>query len=68
MSLVGADLDGTASGDPTDFRFDRPYRASPTGLVLAGRLACIWWHAKPVYISGSLSLASGVQPVGCRML
>eukprot|EP00965_Chrysotila_dentata_P076481 2525569-Pleurochrysis_carterae.AAC.1 len=36
MSLVGgADLSGTASGDPTDLRFDRPYRASPTGLTKA---------------------------------
>eukprot|EP00965_Chrysotila_dentata_P122630 4053329-Pleurochrysis_carterae.AAC.1 len=33
MPLVGgADLNGTASGDPTDLRFDRPCRASPTGL------------------------------------
>eukprot|EP00965_Chrysotila_dentata_P181807 6001788-Pleurochrysis_carterae.AAC.1 len=34
MPLVGgADLNGTASGDPTDIRFNRPYRASPTGLI-----------------------------------
>eukprot|EP00965_Chrysotila_dentata_P205685 6183102-Pleurochrysis_carterae.AAC.1 len=33
MSLVGgADLNGAASGDPTDLRFDRSYRASPTRL------------------------------------
>eukprot|EP00965_Chrysotila_dentata_P254268 6211819-Pleurochrysis_carterae.AAC.1 len=33
MPLVGgADLNGTASGDPTSLRFDRPNRASPTGL------------------------------------
>eukprot|EP00965_Chrysotila_dentata_P110492 3650875-Pleurochrysis_carterae.AAC.1 len=33
MSLVGgADFNGTASGDSTDLRFDRPYWASPTGL------------------------------------
>eukprot|EP00965_Chrysotila_dentata_P071282 2355434-Pleurochrysis_carterae.AAC.1 len=37
MSLVGgADLNGTASGDQTDLRFDRPYRASPTGLGSGG--------------------------------
>eukprot|EP00965_Chrysotila_dentata_P007583 246894-Pleurochrysis_carterae.AAC.1 len=30
----GADLNGTASGDPTDLRFNRPNRASPTGLTL----------------------------------
>eukprot|EP00965_Chrysotila_dentata_P240586 6203794-Pleurochrysis_carterae.AAC.6 len=36
MPLVGgADLNGTASNDPTDLRFNRPYRASPTGLKLA---------------------------------
>eukprot|EP00965_Chrysotila_dentata_P233983 6199912-Pleurochrysis_carterae.AAC.3 len=34
MPLVGgADPNGTAPGDPTDLRFDRPYMASPTGLV-----------------------------------
>eukprot|EP00965_Chrysotila_dentata_P176290 5821199-Pleurochrysis_carterae.AAC.1 len=34
MPLVGgADLNGTASGDPTDLRFNRLYRASPTGLM-----------------------------------
>eukprot|EP00965_Chrysotila_dentata_P112851 3728833-Pleurochrysis_carterae.AAC.1 len=33
MPLVGgADPNGTASGDPIDLRFNRPYRASPTGL------------------------------------
>eukprot|EP00965_Chrysotila_dentata_P234711 6200339-Pleurochrysis_carterae.AAC.1 len=33
MPLVGgADLNGTASGDPSDLRFNHPYRASPTGL------------------------------------
>eukprot|EP00965_Chrysotila_dentata_P257580 6212933-Pleurochrysis_carterae.AAC.2 len=37
MPLVGgADLNGTASGDPTDLRFNRSYRASPTGLHLTG--------------------------------
>eukprot|EP00965_Chrysotila_dentata_P003967 129113-Pleurochrysis_carterae.AAC.1 len=30
----GADLNGTASDDPTALRLDRPYRASPTGLQL----------------------------------
>eukprot|EP00965_Chrysotila_dentata_P193199 6175605-Pleurochrysis_carterae.AAC.2 len=36
MPLVGgADLNGTASGDPTDLRFDHPsYRTSPTGAYL----------------------------------
>eukprot|EP00965_Chrysotila_dentata_P234795 6200384-Pleurochrysis_carterae.AAC.1 len=35
MPLVGgADLNGTASGDSTDLRFNRPYRASPTGLSI----------------------------------
>eukprot|EP00965_Chrysotila_dentata_P239774 6203303-Pleurochrysis_carterae.AAC.4 len=35
MPLVGgADCKGTASSDPTDLRFDRRYRASPTGLCL----------------------------------
>eukprot|EP00965_Chrysotila_dentata_P034477 1147372-Pleurochrysis_carterae.AAC.1 len=35
MPLVGgADLNGAASGDPTDLRFDRPYRESPTGLLM----------------------------------
>eukprot|EP00965_Chrysotila_dentata_P039187 1302559-Pleurochrysis_carterae.AAC.1 len=38
MQLVGgADLNGTASGDPSDLRFDRPYRASPTGLIIGLR-------------------------------
>eukprot|EP00965_Chrysotila_dentata_P171630 5664156-Pleurochrysis_carterae.AAC.1 len=40
VPLVGdADPNGTASGDPTDLRFDRPYRAnSPIGLpAAAGR-------------------------------
>eukprot|EP00965_Chrysotila_dentata_P063060 2089022-Pleurochrysis_carterae.AAC.1 len=32
--MGGVDLNGTASGDPTNLRFDRPYRASPTGLYL----------------------------------
>eukprot|EP00965_Chrysotila_dentata_P233493 6199609-Pleurochrysis_carterae.AAC.9 len=32
--MGGADLNGTASGDPTDLRFNRPYRAIPTGLYL----------------------------------
>eukprot|EP00965_Chrysotila_dentata_P106660 3523084-Pleurochrysis_carterae.AAC.1 len=33
MPLVeGADLHETASGDPTGLRFNRPYRANPTGL------------------------------------
>eukprot|EP00965_Chrysotila_dentata_P062881 2083023-Pleurochrysis_carterae.AAC.6 len=33
MPLVGgADPNGTASGYPTDLWFNRPYRASPTGL------------------------------------
>eukprot|EP00965_Chrysotila_dentata_P052568 1744131-Pleurochrysis_carterae.AAC.1 len=32
----GADPNGTASGDPTDLRFDRPkFRARPTGLSLS---------------------------------
>eukprot|EP00965_Chrysotila_dentata_P235896 6201014-Pleurochrysis_carterae.AAC.2 len=30
--VVGADLHGTASDDPTDLRFKRPYGASSTGL------------------------------------
>eukprot|EP00965_Chrysotila_dentata_P065188 2160760-Pleurochrysis_carterae.AAC.5 len=35
MPLVGgADLHGTASGDPTDLRFNRPYKASSTGLIV----------------------------------
>eukprot|EP00965_Chrysotila_dentata_P209361 6185244-Pleurochrysis_carterae.AAC.1 len=39
MPLVGgADLNGTASDDPTDLWFDRPYRASPTGLKIASRV------------------------------
>eukprot|EP00965_Chrysotila_dentata_P231987 6198691-Pleurochrysis_carterae.AAC.2 len=34
MPLAGcADLNGTASGDPIDSRFDRSYRANPTGLA-----------------------------------
>eukprot|EP00965_Chrysotila_dentata_P022116 732080-Pleurochrysis_carterae.AAC.1 len=34
MPLVGgADLNGTAFGDPNDLRFNHPYRASPTGLI-----------------------------------
>eukprot|EP00965_Chrysotila_dentata_P174690 5766581-Pleurochrysis_carterae.AAC.2 len=34
MPLVGgADLNGTASGDPTDLRFNRLYKASPTVLT-----------------------------------
>eukprot|EP00965_Chrysotila_dentata_P240120 6203517-Pleurochrysis_carterae.AAC.4 len=34
MPIVeGADLTGTAFGNPIDLRFDRPYRASPTGLL-----------------------------------
>eukprot|EP00965_Chrysotila_dentata_P111296 3679945-Pleurochrysis_carterae.AAC.1 len=39
MSLVGgADLNGTASGDPTNLRSERPpYRGSPTGLSLSER-------------------------------
>eukprot|EP00965_Chrysotila_dentata_P007139 232741-Pleurochrysis_carterae.AAC.1 len=42
MPLVGgADLNGAASGDPTDLRFDRSYRASPTGLLLTA-LGFIW--------------------------
>eukprot|EP00965_Chrysotila_dentata_P261251 6214195-Pleurochrysis_carterae.AAC.2 len=32
--MGGADLNGTASGEPTDLQFDRPYRASPTGVRL----------------------------------
>eukprot|EP00965_Chrysotila_dentata_P094016 3107249-Pleurochrysis_carterae.AAC.2 len=40
MPLVGgADPNGTASGDPTDLRFNRPYRASPTGLGPSSLLA-----------------------------
>eukprot|EP00965_Chrysotila_dentata_P208273 6184607-Pleurochrysis_carterae.AAC.2 len=36
MPLVGgANLHSTASGDPADLRYNRPYRASPTGLELA---------------------------------
>eukprot|EP00965_Chrysotila_dentata_P077352 2554145-Pleurochrysis_carterae.AAC.1 len=31
----GAHLNGTASGDQTDLRFDRPSRASPTGVSLS---------------------------------
>eukprot|EP00965_Chrysotila_dentata_P257131 6212777-Pleurochrysis_carterae.AAC.3 len=30
----GADLNGTASDETTDLGIDRPYRASPTGLLL----------------------------------
>eukprot|EP00965_Chrysotila_dentata_P036409 1212411-Pleurochrysis_carterae.AAC.3 len=30
----GADLNGTASGDLTDLRFNHPYRACPSGLAL----------------------------------
>eukprot|EP00965_Chrysotila_dentata_P239955 6203399-Pleurochrysis_carterae.AAC.1 len=34
MPLVGgADRNGIASGDPTNLRFDRPYRASSTSLL-----------------------------------
>eukprot|EP00965_Chrysotila_dentata_P036909 1228299-Pleurochrysis_carterae.AAC.1 len=41
MPLVGgADLNGTASGDPTDVRFNHPYRASPTGLI-QGKVALV---------------------------
>eukprot|EP00965_Chrysotila_dentata_P004751 155218-Pleurochrysis_carterae.AAC.2 len=29
----GTDLNGTASGNPTDLRFERPHGASPTGLA-----------------------------------
>eukprot|EP00965_Chrysotila_dentata_P234496 6200211-Pleurochrysis_carterae.AAC.1 len=40
MPLVGgADLHGKASGDPTNLRFNRPYRASPTGLLKSIRMA-----------------------------
>eukprot|EP00965_Chrysotila_dentata_P157625 5207355-Pleurochrysis_carterae.AAC.1 len=36
MPLVGGtDLNGTASGNPTDLRFKRPYRASPTELIVS---------------------------------
>eukprot|EP00965_Chrysotila_dentata_P153275 5065818-Pleurochrysis_carterae.AAC.2 len=39
MPLVGGkDLNGTASGDPTDLRFNRPYRASPTGYRSMGKI------------------------------
>eukprot|EP00965_Chrysotila_dentata_P210312 6185815-Pleurochrysis_carterae.AAC.1 len=35
MPLVGGnDPNSTASGDPTNLRFDRPYGASPIGLSL----------------------------------
>eukprot|EP00965_Chrysotila_dentata_P054885 1822214-Pleurochrysis_carterae.AAC.3 len=35
MPLVGgADLNGTASSDSTDLRFNRPYRARPTGFKM----------------------------------
>eukprot|EP00965_Chrysotila_dentata_P239527 6203162-Pleurochrysis_carterae.AAC.1 len=35
MPLAGdANLNGPASGDPTDLRFDHPSRASPTGLPI----------------------------------
>eukprot|EP00965_Chrysotila_dentata_P005153 169002-Pleurochrysis_carterae.AAC.1 len=38
MALVGgADLSGTASGKSTDLRFDRPYGASPTCLIMTPR-------------------------------
>eukprot|EP00965_Chrysotila_dentata_P100281 3312984-Pleurochrysis_carterae.AAC.1 len=30
----GTNLNGTASGSPTDLQVERPYRASPTGLML----------------------------------
>eukprot|EP00965_Chrysotila_dentata_P065731 2178006-Pleurochrysis_carterae.AAC.1 len=32
----GADLNGTAFGDPTNLRFDRLYRASPIGQSMLG--------------------------------
>eukprot|EP00965_Chrysotila_dentata_P237185 6201738-Pleurochrysis_carterae.AAC.2 len=42
MPLVGgADLIGTASGDSTDLRFDRPYRKSPPGLLKRRRNAAL---------------------------
>eukprot|EP00965_Chrysotila_dentata_P169954 5609997-Pleurochrysis_carterae.AAC.3 len=41
MPLVGStDLTGTASGVPTDLRFDRLYRANPTGLSREARFYC----------------------------
>eukprot|EP00965_Chrysotila_dentata_P241657 6204409-Pleurochrysis_carterae.AAC.1 len=42
MPLVGgAGLNGNASGDPNNLQFDRPYRASPTGL---GPSVCVAAH------------------------
>eukprot|EP00965_Chrysotila_dentata_P127459 4215112-Pleurochrysis_carterae.AAC.1 len=43
MPLVGdADLNGTASSDSTDLRFDRPYRASSTGLEMCDNGLGLW--------------------------
>eukprot|EP00965_Chrysotila_dentata_P186957 6171831-Pleurochrysis_carterae.AAC.2 len=42
MPLVGgADLNGTASGDQPNLGFNRPYRASPTGLYIGPRPGAI---------------------------
>eukprot|EP00965_Chrysotila_dentata_P200307 6179905-Pleurochrysis_carterae.AAC.2 len=43
---TGANLNGTASDDPTGLRFDRPYRASPTGLAYVIIKKTIHIHAR----------------------
>eukprot|EP00965_Chrysotila_dentata_P193547 6175835-Pleurochrysis_carterae.AAC.1 len=51
MPLVGgADLNGMASGDPTDLRFNRLYRASPTGLA-AGISICSFYRRRGCTLS-----------------
>eukprot|EP00965_Chrysotila_dentata_P252580 6210761-Pleurochrysis_carterae.AAC.3 len=51
MPLVGgADLNGTASGDPTDLRFNRPCRASPTGLYVGYALRPDQMHVTSSYV------------------
>eukprot|EP00965_Chrysotila_dentata_P192962 6175469-Pleurochrysis_carterae.AAC.3 len=49
----GANLNGTASGGSTDLRFDRSYRASPTGLAQAyNHTGCKHSCARPTREAG----------------
>eukprot|EP00965_Chrysotila_dentata_P152474 5039037-Pleurochrysis_carterae.AAC.4 len=65
MPLVGgADVNGTASGDPTDLRFDRPYRSSPTGLWCMDRCGA----AAFPFIACRLGLGQVILPVGGGIL
>eukprot|EP00965_Chrysotila_dentata_P259811 6213688-Pleurochrysis_carterae.AAC.1 len=65
MPLVkGADLNGTASGDPTDLRFNRPYRASPTGLHLPDLLVTYDHQVPPLGICDMLGTAKSTEIYG----